>query len=199
MPGPVDPAPGAPATPAAAGPPREPHSRAGAAVGLAITLLAAGIAVAFGMARGDHPGRIVREVVEVHDRRAETTPPSALPGADPAATMFARRALGTHWVPIGSRLDRVEGRRTATVFWQRRGRRIAYTRVDGDPVSPPPDSRRTGRRGTLLFSFEADGRTAVTWDDGGHTAVISAVGVSRELLYRLAGGWPRPVRRAPSP
>jgi YD repeat-containing protein len=199
MPGPDDPAVTPPAAPVAPAAPREPHSRAGAAVGLAITLVAAGIAVAFGMARGDDAGRIVREVVDLHDRRAESTPPSALPDADPASTPFARRALATRWVPIGSRLDRVEGRQTATVFWQRQGRRIAYTRVDGDPVSPPPDSRRTGRRGTLLSSFDADGRTAVTWTDDGHTAVISAVGVSRELLYRLAGGWPRPARGGASP
>jgi hypothetical protein len=199
MPGPDDPGAAPPTAPAGPAAPREPHSRVGAVVGLAITALAAAIAVAFGMARGDDAGRIVSEVVELHDRRAEATPPAELPGADPASTPFARRARATRWVPIGSRLDRVEGRRTATVFWQRQGRRIAYTRVEGDPVGPPPKSRRTGRRGTLLYSFDADGRTAVTWTDEGHTAVISAVGVSRELLYRLAGGWPRPRARASSP
>ena len=81
-----------------------------------------------------------------------------------------------------------------TAFWERAGRRVAHTIVSGDPVDAPAESRRTGRRGVLLQSFERDGRTAVIWTEGGRTAVISAIGISRAALYALAGG-PRPPER----
>jgi hypothetical protein len=156
----------------------------GAAVGLAITVVAVIVAVAFGIGRADDPGRVVVQVVSSQERPAREAP-------DDPSGVFARRALAQGWLATGGRVDDVEGRRVVTVVWERAGRRIAHSVVAGSPVDAPADARRTGRRGVLLRSFEADGRTAVVWTADGHTEVISAVGVSRAALYDLAGGRPR--------
>ncbi|MFN0280426.1 MAG: hypothetical protein ACKVZ6_00470, partial [Kineosporiaceae bacterium] len=130
----------------------------------------------------------------LHDLGAAgPTPPSA-PPAPGAPDGFPRFATRAGWAPSGGREDAVEGRVATTAFWDRAGRRVAYTVVSGDPVDAPDDARRTGRRGVLLRSFEAAGRTAVTWTENGHTAVISAIGIPRAALYDLAGG-PAPAPR----
>ena len=172
--------------PSTAGPPPARGRRAGTLAGLAVIAVAVVAAIAFGISRADDPGEVVIGVVALHDRPAQEGPPA--PGA--AATGFAVRARREGWVPAGARVDRVEGREGVTAFWERAGRRIAHTTVSGEPVDAPDGARRTGRRGVLLRSFEADGRIAVTWTEAGHTAVISAVGVSRAALYDLAGGRP---------
>jgi hypothetical protein len=171
-----------------ASPPAAGHRRAGTIAGLVLVAVAVAIAVAFGLGRADDPGRIVTEVVGLHD--AGTRSDTAVPA--PSGRGFALHAARDGWVPVGARADRLEGRRAVTVFWERAGRRIAHTTVSGEPVDAPAGARRTGRRGILLRSFEADGRTAVTWTEDGRTAVISAVGISRAALYNLAGG--RPLR-----
>lgn len=167
------------------------RARVGLLAGVAITVVAAVVAVLFGVSRADDPGKIVTEVVALHDRGAIGPAPSPVPDPGPRDG-FADYAARAHWLPSGSRTDRVEGREVLTVFWDRAGRRVAYSSVSGDPVTAPGDARRTGRRGVLLRSFEVGGRTAVTWDENGHTAVISAIGISRAALYNLAGG--RPLR-----
>lgn len=178
--------PSAPSAPAAPAPPPSGTGRVGPAVGMGITVLAVGVAIAFGASRGDDPGRIVREVAALHDRAAQTGPP-----APTAPTGFAIRAAAGGWVPTGARADLLEGRAAATVFWERGGRRLAYTRISGSPVGVPDDARRTGRRGVLLRALDVDGRAVVVWDEGGATSVISAIGIPRGALYDLAAGPPR--------
>ncbi len=177
-----------PDDPIAPVPPAAGHRRAGTIAGLALVAVAVAIAVAFGIGRADDPGRIVTAVVGLHDAgtRGDTPVPAT------GDTGFAGNAARDGWEPVGARTDDLEGRRAVTVFWERAGRRVAHTTVSGDPVDAPSGARRTGRRGILLRSFDADGRVAVTWTEGGRTAVISSVGVSRAALYNLAGG--RPLR-----
>lgn len=176
---------GAPAAGDAGGP--EATARVGPAVGAAITVLAIGVAIAFGASRADDPARVVRSVAALHDRAAETGTP-ALPERPEG---FVRRALRAGWVPTGARADAVEGRDVRTVFWQRAGRRISWSRIAGPPVRVPDDARRAGRGGLLLRSLEVDGRVVVAWAEAGSTTVISAIGISRDSLYGLAGGPPR--------
>jgi hypothetical protein len=92
------------------------------------------------------------------------------------------------WRAVGTRSDIVEGRKTVTLFYERRGRSIGYTILSGDPISLPAPSRRSVRDGTELRSFTIDGREVVTWLRQRHTCVLSGVGVSRETLLRL-GAW----------
>ncbi len=168
-------------------PASERASRAGLVAGILVTLVALVVAVAFGLSRADDPGEVVLGVVARHDRGSDRPPPSPIPDPGPrdGFSDFAARA---GWVPSGAREDSLEGRTISTVFWDRAGRRVAYSMVSGDPVDAPDDARRTGRRGVLLRSFDVAGRRVVTWNENGHTAVISAVGISRAALYNLSGG-----------
>jgi hypothetical protein len=168
-------------------PPVERHNRVGMVAGVVVTLVAVAVAIAFGVSRQDDPGRIVLQVVAAHDRGADRPAPSPTPDPGPRDG-FADFATRAHWEPSGAREDSIEGRTATTVFWDRAGRRVAYTSISGDAVDAPGDVRRTGRRGVLLQSFDVGGRTAVTWNENGHTAVISAIGISRAALYNLAGG-----------
>jgi len=194
MPATDDPGVAPPAPPSAPpAPVREPASRIGLIAGIVITVLALLAAIWFGISRTDDPGRVAFAVVALHDKGPTGARPAVLPdaGVDPGFSVYASRA---GWTPTGGRRDTVEGRTLETAFWERAGRRIAHTVVSGDPVDAPSGSRRTGRRGVLLQSFDSAGRTAVIWEEGGRTAVISAIGISRAALYALAGGPRRPAR-----
>jgi hypothetical protein len=92
------------------------------------------------------------------------------------------------WRAVGSRADRVDGRNAVTLFYTRAGRRIGYTILAGGPVKVPDDARRIVLGDTVLASFNADGRTVVTWQRKHHTCVLSGAGVSREALLKL-GAW----------
>lgn len=166
--------------------------RVGTILGVAITLIALVVAIAFGMSRNDDPGRVAFAVVELHDQGPTSGVPPVVPDAG-VAPGFSAYAAAAGWRLSGSRRDALEGRTVETAFWERAGKRIAHSVVSGDPVEAPAVVRRTGRRGTLLRSFDRVGRTAVIWQEGDHTAVISAIGISRAALYALAGG-PRTAR-----
>ena len=63
------------------------------------------------------------------------------------------------WQAVGARSDIVDGRTTRTVFYERRGRRVAYTIVSGPALE--------GGRRVL------GGGSALTWVRDGHTCVVS--------------------------
>ena len=174
--------------PAAALPAAEPRARVGTALGIAITVIAIVLAVAFGVDRADDDTRIAKEVVALHELPPETAPVPADGAGAPGG--FAANAAADGWVPIGTRRDELEGRETRTTYWQKAGSRVAYTTVSGSPVQIPQTGRQTGRRGLLLRSFDEDGRTAVAWNEDGHTVVVSGIRISRASLYNLAGGPP---------
>jgi hypothetical protein len=182
MPRPDDP-PSAPASPAAA---PERRRRIGLVAGIAVILVAIVMALVFGLSGNGDPGRTVTAVAAAQDGEIQEPPPGGAP--DPG---FGALALRAGWRPVGARSDEIDGRTITTVFWGRAGRRIAESVLPGDPVPAPTGSRRTGRRGLLLYSFDVGPRTAVTWTEDGRTTVISAIGVGRGRLYDLAGGPPR--------
>jgi anti-sigma factor RsiW len=78
---------------------------------------------------------------------------------------------------VGARTDVVEGRTMRTVFYAHEGRTIAYTIVDGAPLTSEGSLRVLGGPG---------GRAAVTWTNSGHTCVISGSGVDTAALRELA-------------
>jgi anti-sigma factor RsiW len=82
------------------------------------------------------------------------------------------------WRAVGTRTDTIGGRDSRTVFYARGGSVIAYTILAGDPVA-----------GAELAARRDGGRTAVTWQRGGRTCVLSGVGVSPDVLAELAGRW----------
>ncbi len=82
------------------------------------------------------------------------------------------RDLG--WTETGARRDTLDGRTSATVFYEHMGHRIAYTILSGPPADPPEDARIVHRGGLQIALthdprhgghdiavFERDGRTCV--------------------------------------
>jgi len=90
------------------------------------------------------------------------------------------------WDATGVRTDTVGGRRMTTVFYDKGGRRIAYTIVEGDGLEAPADAPTVRRGATDLRLFTVGGRTAVTWERLGHTCILSGAGVDTPTLAKLA-------------
>lgn len=89
------------------------------------------------------------------------------------------------WRAVGVRVDELEGRDMRTVFYERGGKRIAYTIVAGEQLEWP-DVEPTVRDGVKLRPFDAEGREVVTWLRGGQTCVLSGEAVSEATLLELA-------------
>ena len=89
------------------------------------------------------------------------------------------------WRAVGVRVDELDGRDTRTVFYQRAGKRIAYTIVDGEQLEWP-DVEPTVRNGVKLRPFDEEGREVVTWLRDGQTCVLSGEGVATATLLELA-------------
>ena len=102
--------------------------------------------------------------------------------ADVDGVPFPDYAAKFGWKPVGARRDDIGGRSTTTVFYEKDGRRIAYTIVSGDALDPPAGARTTERGGVEFHSFRANGRPAVTWERQGHTCVLSGRAAPTELV-----------------
>ena len=89
------------------------------------------------------------------------------------------------WRAVGDRADELEDRDTRTAFYEREGKRIAYTIVGGEQLEWP-DVEPTVRDGVKLRPFDEEGREVVTWLRGGQTCVLSGEGVSSATLLELA-------------
>jgi hypothetical protein len=90
------------------------------------------------------------------------------------------------WHAAGTRTDKLAGRRTQTVFYDRRGDQVAYTIVSGPALEWPAGARRTVHAGVTLRFIERATPTIVTLLRGGKTCVLSGASVSRQELLRLA-------------
>jgi hypothetical protein len=77
------------------------------------------------------------------------------------------------WHASGVRVDKVNGRRAVTVFYENPANvRIGYTIVDGKPLEEPsgPGLRQGAERYVVV---RGGARTIVTWRRGGHTCILS--------------------------
>jgi hypothetical protein len=90
------------------------------------------------------------------------------------------------WTPVGVRADRIDSRDTRTVFYERGGKRLAYTIVAGAAVDQPGDATVSTTGGVELRTFTEKGRRVVTWQRQGHTCVMSGIGVADVDLATLA-------------
>lgn len=79
------------------------------------------------------------------------------------------------WRASGQRTDMLEGRRTATVYYDGPAdARLGYTIVDGDALPWPEDGRTVVRDGVEIHVARREGRVVAFWREHGHTCVISA-------------------------
>lgn len=110
-------------------------------------------------------------------------------GGDDVARHVVEAQAG--WGPVARRVDEVDGRAVVTVVSRAGGRRVAYSVVDGAPVGAPQGARRVDGAAPAVLAFETGGRTAVMATRGGHSVVLSAVGVPLSVLVRAARTMPR--------
>jgi hypothetical protein len=90
------------------------------------------------------------------------------------------------WRTVGVRVDKLDGRETTTVFYEKEGKRIGYTIVGGGHLAVPERAASASRKGVDLRALTLDGREVVTWLRLGHTCVLSGEGVKRSVLLKLA-------------
>jgi anti-sigma factor RsiW len=101
-------------------------------------------------------GPVVEDVFAVGLR------PATAPAAAGEQVDGLRFPAPREWRAVGARRDVVEGRETRTVFYEKAGKRIAYTIV----ARPALGDGKRSLRG-------ADGRKGFTWTRAGRTCVIS--------------------------
>ena len=135
-------------------------------------------------------GPTVAEGAVLAARPATAPPPAA---ASPTllelaveGVPFPHWAKKFGWKATGVRTDTVGGRRATTVFYEKAGRRIAYTIVAGDALRTPKSSTSLEREGTDLRVLTVDGRTVVTWNRLGRTCILSGGDVDVATLAKLA-------------
>ena len=132
------------------------------------------------------------EAVDVAKRGPTAPAPPTAPGdpnllaASVSGVAFPDYSRAFGWRPVGERADELHGRRTATVYYRRGGREVAYTIVSGEPLAWPEGARTTRRDGIELRSLAADGASVVTWLRDGHTCVLAGEDVRPEALRELA-------------
>jgi anti-sigma factor RsiW len=98
---------------------------------------------------------------------------------------FPNWARSFNWTAVGQRVDRINGRLAATVYYRWRGHLIAYTIISA-PALKPPAASVTTLHGTTLRTFKLGGRWVVTWRRNDHTCVLSSASVSPALMRTLA-------------
>jgi hypothetical protein len=120
--------------------------------------------------------------------------PAAAPPRSPAleGVPFPDYERRFGWRATGMRSDAPEGRATRTIFYTRGARRLAYSIVSGGALAWPRAARRAVRDGVPLHHLRRGRTTIVTWLREGHTCVLTANGVSRAELLRLAAWEGRP-------
>lgn len=158
-------------------------------MGLGITVLAVGVAIAFGSTTGA-PAQVATDVVAVQAQPPEGGAPPSAPGGRPLAAAFGvpfpdlARRLG--WKPVARRDDVVDGRQVRTLVYARGGRRLAWSVIDGAPVPVPPGATSVPVLGPATAQFESGGRVAVLTTRGGRSVVVSAAGVDPVAIVRAA-------------
>jgi hypothetical protein len=123
-------------------------------------------------------------------------PVDPAPGPDPAepklldaeieGVVFPSWDEKFEWKAVGARTDEIGGRDAKTVFYEKEGKRIAYTVVAGDALETPDTTTPARREGTDVIVLEAGDRSVVTWERDGKTCILSGEGVPAGTLVKLA-------------
>jgi anti-sigma factor RsiW len=170
--------------------PRARRRRFGLLGGLAGALAVAALALVLTLPGGTPGAPTVVQAAGLTALPPTTGPPVHADGSkllDTAVDGVAYPYWGDNfaWETSGARRDRLHGRDTATVFYDKNGKRIGYTIVAGRALKTPASGRTTVLNGVTLRSFTHGGRTVVTWLRAGHTCVLSG-NVPLPVLLKLA-------------
>jgi hypothetical protein len=169
---------------------RTPVRRWRVAAGVGVAAAAAAAVIVLLLPSGAPEAPSVAEAA----RLAAREPTGPAPGRyDDVDTLLAREVDGIRfprwakrfgWPATGERTDRLGGRRAVTVFYARRGHRIAYTIVSGRALREPR-ARPVVVEGTE-FRVVGEQTQVVTWRRKGHTCVLSGRGVTAGSLLALS-------------
>jgi hypothetical protein len=114
------------------------------------------------------------------------TDPGSELNLDVGEVYFPNWAQNLGWDPIGSRTDTINGRTAVTVYYEWKGKQVAYTIVEA-PALKAPDVEPVVVAGTEFRTLEVGGRVIITWERNNHTCVLStADDVSQSKLRQLA-------------
>jgi hypothetical protein len=171
--------------------PRARRRRRGLMGGLAAAVAVAALALVLALPGGTPGAPTVVQAAGLTALPPTTPPPGRSDGSkllDTAVDGVAYPYWGDSfaWETAGARRDRLHGRHTATVFYDKNGKRIGYTIVSGPALKTPAGARTTVLNGVTLRSFTHDDRTVVTWLRAGHTCVLAGANVPLPVLLRLA-------------
>lgn len=156
---------------------------AGAAIVVAVLLVL--------LVPGGAAGPAVAEAAALSRLPATAPAPAARPGSPALLTAeleglaFPAWAAEFGWEATGTRSDEIGGRRAETVFYEKDGRRLAYTIVSGDglPLTGDPAANREG----VDFRLIDDGSSvSVVWERRGRTCVLTGSGTPASKLLDLA-------------
>jgi hypothetical protein len=171
--------------------PRARRRRRGLLGGLAAALAVAALAVVLALPGGTPGAPTVVQAAGLSAQVPTTAGPTRSDGSKLLTTAVDGVAYpywgdSFAWETSGARRDRLGGRDTATVFYDKNGRRIGYTIVSGPALKTPAGAQTTVLNGVTLRSFTRNGRTVVTWLRAGHTCVLAGANVPLPVLLKLA-------------
>lgn len=163
-----------------------------AAAGLAV---AGGLGLALTLPGEIEAGPTIVQAAELASRPATSPPPSADPqrpaalGPTVGGLAFPNWGPAFGWVATGLRRDRLGDRQVTTVFYEKPGRRLAYSIVVGPPLPPPVATTDEVLEGIRVRSFLAADRAVLTFLREGRTCLLSEdrPDVDVDELFRLAG------------
>jgi hypothetical protein len=101
-------------------------------------------------------------------------------GIDGVTFPDLRPAYG--WSAAGMRSDQIGGHDALVVFYAKGARRVAYVVVGGTPLGGASSYARTTARGVEFRTFSINGMPAVTWQQHGHTCVLTGTASRAELV-----------------
>lgn len=164
-------------------------SARGALVGAVATALLAAVLILPAALSG---GLSVADAAAFAEKPPTNPAPPGVPGtpqllhADVDGVPFPNYRAKFGWKAAGARHDDRSGHDATTIYYDKGGRKLAYTIVSGDPLGHPSNARVTRRGGVEYRTFSTGGRTVVTWERGGRTCVLSAKTVPAGELVTLA-------------
>ena len=166
--------------------------RARFAIAGALATAAAALVLALALPSGSPAGPSLSQAATLSALPATAAAPGNYDGTDSLLNIaiggvrFPEWANAFGWKASGVRTDEIDGRQATTVFYDKAGRRIGYTIVDGDALDVPGGATPAQRNGLELHTLTADGRTVVTWERMGHTCILSGDGVAAARMIELA-------------
>ncbi len=152
-------------------------------MGLAGALAA--LLLALALVRPGDPSVVAEAAALAHAPATAPASPAVLQaGVDGVAFPDWSREFG--WNETGARRDSLDGRSTATVFYEHMGHRIAYTILPGPPAEEPENARIVHRDGTRIALTRDGDHTIAVFERGGRTCVIAGHVERESTLVKLA-------------